>query len=54
MSNFDQGVGSVFYPGIKQIVSANYSRSHGITPDVCQIEMAPQTLDASDPDYTPD
>ncbi|MEQ8636780.1 hypothetical protein [Gimesia maris] len=53
MSNFDQGVGSVFYPGIKQIVSANYSRSHGITPDVCQIEMAPQTLDASDPDYTP-
>jgi hypothetical protein len=53
MSNFDQGVGSVFYPGIKQIVSANYSRSHGITPDVCQIEMAPQTLDASDSDYTP-
>ncbi|QDT94353.1 hypothetical protein [Gimesia algae] len=53
MSNFDQGIGSVIYPGIQQIVSANYSRSHGITPDVCQIEMAPQTLDASDPDYTP-
>ncbi|HBL47659.1 MAG TPA: hypothetical protein DDZ90_30160 [Planctomycetaceae bacterium] len=53
MSNFDQGIGYVFYPGIKQIVSANYSRSHGITPDVCQIEMAPQTLNASDSDYTP-
>lgn len=53
MSNFDQGIGSVTYPGIQQIVSANYSRSHGITPDVCQIEMAPQPLSASDPDYTP-
>lgn len=53
MSNFDEGIGYVFYPGIQQIVSASYSRSHGITPDVCQIEMAPQSLDASDPDYTP-
>lgn len=53
MSNFDQGIGYVFYPGIQQIVSANYSRSHGITPDVCQIEMAPQTLNASDQGYTP-
>ncbi|MCA9014007.1 MAG: hypothetical protein KDA77_01635, partial [Planctomycetaceae bacterium] len=48
-----ESVGSVIYPGIKQIVSASYSRSHGITPDVCQIEMAPQTLDPKDPDYTP-
>lgn len=46
-------VGSVLYPGIKQIVSASYSRSHGITPDVCQIEMAPQTLDDTDDDYVP-
>lgn len=53
MSEINQGVGSVFYPGIKQIVSASYSRSHGITPDVCQIEMAPQSLDPSDADYTP-
>ena len=53
MSEINQGVGSVFYPGIKQIVSASYSRSHGITPDVCQIEMVPQTLDPDDPDYTP-
>ncbi|WP_339730087.1 hypothetical protein [uncultured Gimesia sp.] len=48
-----ESVGSVIYPGIKQIVSASYSRSHGITPDVCQIEMAPQTLDAKDSDYVP-
>ncbi|WP_417390211.1 hypothetical protein [Gimesia sp.] len=53
MSNFDYGFGTVYYPGIKQIVSANYSRSHGITPDVCQIEMVPQTLNASDSGYTP-
>ena len=46
-------VGSVIYPGIKQIVSMSYSRSHGITPDVCQIEMAPQTLDPKDKDYVP-
>ncbi|QDT41056.1 hypothetical protein Pan241w_11150 [Gimesia alba] len=46
-------VGSVIYPGIKQIVSASYSRSHGITPDICQIEMAPQTLDPKDKDYVP-
>jgi len=46
-------VGNVVYPGIKQIVSASYSRSHGITPDICQIEMAPQTLDATDDDYEP-
>lgn len=53
MSEINQGVGSVYYPGIKQIVSASYSRSHGNTPDVCQIEMAPQSLDPSDVDYTP-
>lgn len=53
MSEIHEGVGSVYYPGIKQIVSASYSRSHGITPDICQIQMAPQTLDPSDPDYTP-
>lgn len=47
-----ESVGSVIYPGVKQIVNASYSRSHGITPDICQIEMAPQTLDATDPDYT--
>ncbi|MFH1304283.1 MAG: hypothetical protein ABIK07_24785, partial [Planctomycetota bacterium] len=46
-------VGTVLYPGIKQIVSASYSRSHGITPDICQIEMAPQTLDDTDDDYVP-
>lgn len=53
MSEIHEGVGSVYYPGIKQIVSASYSRSHGITPDICQIQMAPQTLDPSAPDYTP-
>lgn len=52
MSSFDYGVGSVIYPGIKQIVSASYSRSHGITPDVCTIEMAPQSLNPKDSDYT--
>ncbi len=52
-SDIDEGVGSVFYPGIKQIVSASYSRSHGITADVCRIEMAPQTLNPKDKDYTP-
>jgi len=30
------------FPGIAQIVSARYTRSHGITPGVCTIEMAPQ------------
>lgn len=53
MSSFDYGVGSVVYPGIQKIVSASYSRSHGITPDVCQIEMAPQPLSSSEEGYTP-
>lgn len=52
MSDIDQGIGSVSYPGIKQIVSASYSRSHGISPDVCTIEMAPQSLNPKDKDYT--
>ena len=46
-------VGSVVYPGIQKIESADYSRSHGITPDVCQVVMAPQSLDPKDDDYTP-
>lgn len=53
MTDIHYGIGSVFYPGIKQIVSASYSRSHGITPDVCQIEMTPQELDPDADDYAP-
>ncbi len=49
----DQGIGSVSYPGIQQIVSASYSRSHGITPDICTIEMAPQPLSPKDAGYVP-
>lgn len=52
-SDIDEGIGSALYPGIKQIVSATYTRSHGITPDICRIEMAPQTLDPKDIDYVP-
>ncbi|QDU06839.1 hypothetical protein [Gimesia aquarii] len=48
-----EGAGSVLYPGIKQIVGVSYTRSHGITPDICRIEMAPQTLDPKDKDYVP-
>ncbi|QDU53548.1 hypothetical protein [Gimesia panareensis] len=47
------GVGKVTYPGIKKIESANYSRSHGITPDICQVVMAPQTLDPDEAGYEP-
>lgn len=32
----------VAYPGIGQIVRANYTLAHGITPGVCEIECAPQ------------
>jgi len=46
-------LGTVTYPGIKQIVSAEYTRAHGIEPDVCMIEMAPQSLNSSDSDYIP-
>lgn len=46
-------VGSISYPGIRQITSFSYSRSHGITPDVCQLGMAPQSLDPTADDYLP-
>ncbi|WP_298869236.1 hypothetical protein, partial [uncultured Gimesia sp.] len=44
-------VGSVSYPGIVHIVGARYTRSHGIAPGVCMIEMAPQTLNSKDKNY---
>jgi len=44
-------VGSVSYPGIVQIVGASYTRSHGIAPGVCIIEMAPQPLDPKNKNY---
>lgn len=50
-SDFDIGIGSVFYPGILKIESAEYTRSHGIAPDVCVIGMSPQSLDPKDTDY---
>lgn len=34
--------GLAYFPGIKQIISARYTLSHGITPGVCSMEIAPQ------------
>lgn len=51
-SDIDEGVGSVFYPGIQKIVSASYTRTYGISPDVCQIDMGPQPLDPKVVNYT--
>ncbi len=45
------GIGSIDYPGIKQIVGASYTRSQGIAPGVCLIEMAPQSLNPKDNDF---
>lgn len=53
MSSYDEGIGSVIYPGIQKIESADYTRSHGIVADVCTISMCPQPLNPSDPGYTP-
>ncbi|QDT94755.1 hypothetical protein [Gimesia aquarii] len=50
-NDFDLGIGSVFYPGILKIQSAEYIRSHGIAPDVCTIDMVPQSLNPKDKDY---
>jgi hypothetical protein len=34
--------GFASYPGINQIVRASFTLSHGVSPSVCTIEMAPQ------------
>ena len=35
--------GLAFFPGIQQIVGAEYSLGHGITPGVCSMQIAPQS-----------
>jgi hypothetical protein len=40
MANVPQGL--AFWPGVGQVLRATYTRSQGITPSVCQLEIVPQ------------
>jgi hypothetical protein len=38
----DALIGFATYPGVGNVLAANFTISHGITPSVCQIELTPQ------------